>query len=114
MTVARWAKASRCGAIVAHLGQGTLDADELGPVRLAVLVQPVGVHQPWPVGVRVGEDQAQEGEFVVGHWVIEWLGGYPTICQSSSSPKSTANGVSLADVGTGGRLSSSSITVRQW
>ena len=50
------------------LGAGGLDlhADELGAVGLAVLLQPVGVHQPRGVVVGVGEDRGEKC-VAVGH-----------------------------------------------
>jgi hypothetical protein len=44
-----------------RVGAGGLDlgADEVGPLGLAVLLQPVGVHQPRGVVVRVGADRRE-------------------------------------------------------
>jgi hypothetical protein len=43
-----------------------LDADELGPLRLPVIVQPIRVHQPDHVIVGVVEYRLQEG-YIFGH-----------------------------------------------
>jgi len=47
---------------LAHLD---LNADKLGPLRLVVLVEPVGVHQPRRVLVGVGDDRGEKASFVV-------------------------------------------------
>src|SRR5262249_59416075 len=44
-----------------------LEADERGPVRLAVFVQPVGVDQPRGVVVRVVQDRPQQRVAVAHH-----------------------------------------------
>ena len=41
-----------------------LNADELGPVQVAVFLKPVRVHQPGRVLPRLGVDRGQESEFV--------------------------------------------------
>ena len=54
------------GVVVGQPVEGALDADELGPVRLAVLVEPVGVDEPGPVVGRGVPDRVEEGPLVVG------------------------------------------------
>jgi len=45
-------------------GQCNLHPDELRPLTLASLVEPVGIDQPWGVIVRVGANRSQESGFV--------------------------------------------------
>jgi hypothetical protein len=48
-------------------GQLDLDADEGGTVGVAVLFQPVGIHQARGIIVRGGEDGSEKGVGVVRH-----------------------------------------------
>jgi hypothetical protein len=53
--------------VVAQPRQLALHADELGALGLAVVLQPVGVHQPGHVAVRLGGDRLQQHRSHVRH-----------------------------------------------
>src|SRR5690348_2099781 len=59
--------------IVAHLRQPALHADELGPVRIPVLFEPVRVHQPQRRIVRIFEYRLKQGVAVVHGSLPSWL-----------------------------------------
>src|SRR5262249_47908408 len=50
--------------VLAHRRQTTLQADELGAMRLTVLLQPVGEHQPRSVVLGVGADVFEKGRLL--------------------------------------------------
>src|SRR5262249_39600453 len=49
------------GVVLRQPGALALDADELGAGGVAILLQPVGVHQPWRVVIGALGDGRQEG-----------------------------------------------------